>query len=143
MAFRMPPASREDVGVTPRARMTPNRALRIFESRKGICFLCKRPIDGVREDYFIEHPRSLGLGGPDKDDALWPAHWVCKPEKDAADAKSLAKARRVKKRHLGIEEPNKRKLQGRPFAPTGKAKAEKLPLPPRRPKYVSIERIQK
>lgn len=129
MAFRLPPASREDVGATPRRKMTPNRALRIFEANKGICVTCGRAIDGVREDYFIEHPRSLGMGGSDKDEDLGPAHWACKALKDAADAKHLAKARDVKKLHLGIAR-SKAPIPQRPCVP--KAKSDKLPIPPRR-----------
>lgn len=129
MSFRMPIASREDVGATPRGRMTPNRALRIFEANKGICVSCGKPIDGVREEWFIEHPRSLGMGGPDNDAALRPAHWACKPGKDAEDAGRLAKARDVKKRHLGIPQA-KSSIPARPRRE--KPKLDKLPFPERR-----------
>lgn len=132
MAFRMPTPSREDVGATPRRKMTPGRALRIFEANKGICVLCSRPIDGVREDYFIEHPRSLGLGGSDDDAKLGPAHYACKPAKDTSDAGSLKKARGVKRRHVGITQP-KGNIPSRPAVV--KAKPDKLPIPPRRENY--------
>lgn len=99
MAFRIC----EDVGTTKRGRMTPRRALGIWEMRRGICIICGEPIDGARDDWFIEHPRALELGGSDDDRELGPAHWFHKAAKDAEDHSAAARAKRIKRRHLGIK----------------------------------------
>ncbi len=114
---------------TRRKSMGKQRQLRIFEQRKGLCITCGEPIDGVREKWFIEHERALGLGGEDVDSNCWPAHVKCKPEKDKVDAAAIAEAKRRKAVHLGIRK------QGRPIpAPPKpqKAKRDQLPIPPRR-----------
>jgi hypothetical protein len=84
----------EDVGTTRRRRMTQTRALQAWERHKGICVLCNVLIDGVRDDWFIEHIRALELGGKDEDENLGPAHYACKPGKDAADHSAAAQAKR-------------------------------------------------
>jgi hypothetical protein len=93
----------EDIGTTKRRGMTKRRALRIWEQHKGICVLCKMPIDGAREDWFIEHLRALELGGEDVDANCGPAHLYHKKAKDADDHGRAAKAKRAKQRHLGIK----------------------------------------
>jgi hypothetical protein len=80
---------------TRRRKMTKPRAAKIFLSRNGICFNCGRQIAQFGEPWFIEHPDSVGLGGSDNDEDLWPSHYDCKPEKDAADAKMKAKRDRL------------------------------------------------
>jgi hypothetical protein len=100
MAFRIC----EDVGTNIRGNMSPRRALSIWEQNKGVCCLCETQIDGARDDWYIEHKRALELGGADKDDRnLGPAHYRCKPTKDAADHSAAARAKRIKRRHLGIK----------------------------------------
>ena len=104
----------EDVGTTARQKVTKSRALRIWEQRNGICVNCNDPIDAVREDWFIEHLIALELGGTNEDKNLGPAHTRCKKDKDAADHKAAAKAKRAKARHLGIENPNRKKIPSPP-----------------------------
>ena len=79
---------------TKRRGMTKARAAKIFLARNGICFTCRQQIR-QGQPWFIEHPESLALGGPDDDAALWPAHTACKPEKDAVDAAAKAKRDRL------------------------------------------------
>lgn len=86
---------REYIAHTPRRRMTRTRAAKIFLAKGGICFICRRRIQGDSEAWFIEHPDGLAVGGSDDDDDLWPAHVRCKPEKDAVDAKKKAYRDRV------------------------------------------------
>jgi 5-methylcytosine-specific restriction protein A len=100
----------EDVGTTKRGSMTPTRALRLWEAHAGRCIICDVRIDGAREDWFIEHPRALELGGPDTDDNAGPAHLWHKAAKDAADHRSAARAKRMKRRHLGIKNERRAKL---------------------------------
>lgn len=124
----------EDVGTTTRLRMTPTRALRAWERTKGVCVNCNRPIDGTKDDWFVEHIRALELGGADEDDNVGPAHLACKTAKDAADHSAAAKAKRNKRARLGIRNPVKIqsagfvqfKRQARATTPLSK------PLPARR-----------
>lgn len=101
---------------TPRKSMSKQRQLRIFEARKGICFTCREPIDGVRQKWFIEHERALGLGGEDTDANCWPAHYECKPEKDKADIAAIAEAKRRKAKHIGIRPVAKLKTRPGPIS---------------------------
>jgi 5-methylcytosine-specific restriction enzyme A len=92
-----------DVPTTPRRAMSQTRRLRIWEADKGICILCEHKIDGVREAWIVEHKIALGLGGADTDDNCGPAHEHCRREKDKIDVPMIAKAKRMKARHLGIK----------------------------------------
>lgn len=74
------------IAPTKRKPMTKQRRVRIFLSRNGECCLCHTQIRAHAEDWFIEHPEAVNLGGSDDDADLWPAHTKCKPAKDAADA---------------------------------------------------------
>lgn len=120
-----------DVGTTRRRSMTPARRLKIWERHKGICCLCERTIDGARDRWYVEHLRALVLGGPDEDDNCAPAHYACKPEKDAADIAAATKAKHVKERHVGAHQP-KRPM---PFGRFSKFKRKMDgTIVPRRPK---------
>ena len=81
----------EYIAPTERRPMTKQRRVRIFLSRNGICCLCGRQIRAHAEEWFVEHPLALNLGGSDDDSELHPAHVKCKPEKDRADAALIAK----------------------------------------------------
>ncbi|EIM25703.1 hypothetical protein [Microvirga lotononidis] len=118
----------EDVGTTKRKKMTKTRALKIWEAHKGICVTCKQVIDATREDWFIEHIRALELGGKDEDPNCGPAHMSCKKDKDAADHSAAAQAKRRKAHHLGIKDPNRKRIPQPPRAPKREGKK---PLPPR------------
>jgi hypothetical protein len=50
----------------------------------------------------VEHLRALGLGGEDDDANCAPAHETCRRGKDKLDVSAIAKAKRVKAKHLGI-----------------------------------------
>lgn len=119
---------------TPRRAMSKQRQLRIFEARKGVCFTCREPIDGVREKWFIEHERALGLGGEDTDANCWPAHFECKSAKDKADIAAIAQAKRRKAKHIGIRPVAKMKSRPHPISErSAKNKARERPsLPPKK-----------
>lgn len=95
----------EDVGTTKRKAMTPRMRLKIWENYKGICALCNRRIDGIRERWIVEHLRALELGGEDTEDNMAPVHEVCAAAKThgkQGDHSRAAKAKRTKSKHLGI-----------------------------------------
>lgn len=96
-----------DVGTTPRKAMGQMRRLRIWEAHGGVCIICKHKIDGVREEWIVEHILALVLGGSDTDDNCAPAHEDCRRVKDKADVAAGAKAKRMKARHLGIKKPSR------------------------------------
>jgi 5-methylcytosine-specific restriction endonuclease McrA len=97
----MPFVDPSDLGTTQRARLPPRLRLAIWERAKGICVLCDRRIDGVRERWVIEHIRALELGGRDEPDNMGPAHATCAQAKTRDDHHRAAKAKRQKIRHLG------------------------------------------
>ncbi|MGV1913822.1 HNH endonuclease [Agrobacterium vitis] len=124
-----------DIGTTKRRPMTPARRLRIWEAHGGKCCLCGQQIDGAREPWIIEHLTCLGLGGADEDKNCGPAHEACRRDKDKLDVQAIAKAKRVKQRHLGIKAA-KPPIRGASFPKTEKAaNRRQKPLPPRRGLY--------
>ena len=125
-----------DIGTTARKAMPQMRILRIWEASGGICCLCDRRIDGSKDTWFVEHIRALELGGADTDDNCGPAHYACKPAKDAADHRRAAEAKREKADALGIPKRSHIKGGGLPKAlPQRRATAPipKLQLQYRRP----------
>lgn len=100
----MPFVIREDLGTTPRQRLTPRRRLQAWESNKGVCVVCERPIDGTRDRWIVEHIRALELGGTDELDNLGPAHEACGRLKTREDHQRTARAKRQKLAHLGAGE---------------------------------------
>jgi len=116
----------EDVGTTPRKALTPTQRLKLFESFGGRCVLCDRKIE-AGEPWIDEHLRALGLGGTNAAENRGPAHKACADAKTFGkdgDLARIAKAKRVKMRHLGIrlrkgppipgskDSPWKRKMDG-------------------------------
>lgn len=97
----MPLVEPSDVGTTQRSRLSPRVRLAIWERARGICVLCERRIDGVRERWIIEHIRALELGGADDPDNMGPAHASCAAAKTSDDHHRAAKAKRQKIQHLG------------------------------------------
>lgn len=118
-----------DVGTTKRRPMTPARRLRIFEAHGGKCCLCDNKIDGVREAWTIEHLVALGLGGADEDKNCGPAHETCRRDKDKLDVVAIAKAKRVKQRHIGLKPAKPAKIASRGFPPSSKPRHERTQLP--------------
>ncbi|WP_262027109.1 HNH endonuclease [Microvirga sp. Mcv34] len=121
----------EDVGTTKRKKMTKSRALKIWEAHKGICVTCKQAIDATREDWFVEHIIALELGGKDEDPNCGPAHLSCKKDKDAADHRAAAQAKRRKQHQLGIKDPSRKRIPQPPRAP----KKPSREMPARRSLY--------
>lgn len=77
------------IAPTKRKPMTKRRSVKIFLSRNGECCLCHEQIISHIDKWYIEHPEAVNLGGSDDDADLWPAHYRCKPDKDAADMKLI------------------------------------------------------
>ncbi|WP_336488334.1 HNH endonuclease [Methylobacterium nigriterrae] len=116
----------EDIGTTKRLAMSQMRVLRIWEASAGICCLCDRPIDGTRDRWYVEHIRALELGGADLDGNCAPAHYTCKPAKDADDHSRAAEAKREKAAELAI--PKRSTLRGRGFAKAERKRSASVPV---------------
>lgn len=100
------PTTSTDIGTTKRKKITPRQRLSIWERDKGICCLCHGLIDGVREKWIVEHIRALELGGEDDEANMGVAHATCADTKThgtKGDHAMAAKAKRVKRSHLGIK----------------------------------------
>src|SRR5688500_11757552 len=89
-----------------RGSISPMRRLRIFEAAMGRCHICQHAIRGVTEPWDVEHVIPLALGGLDGDDNMRPAHKACHAGKSKTDVASIAKAKRMKARHIGIKKPS-------------------------------------
>lgn len=92
-----------DVGTTRRRKLTPHQQLKVWEKTSGVCVLCGRTIDAVRERWIVEHLRALELGGDDGFGNMGPAHEICARDKTRDDHRRAAHAKRQKIRHLGAE----------------------------------------
>lgn len=80
---------------TKRKKINRKEATRLFLLHNGICCNCGQQIR-PGEDWFIEHPDALVLGGADDDSNRRPSHVKnCKAKKDAADAAARSKRDRI------------------------------------------------
>lgn len=86
-------------------RMSSSRRARIFEAAGGACHICGQKIDGTREKWEVEHIIPYSLTRDDSDENLAPAHVSCHLGKTAADAGTIAKAKRVHRKHTGAHRP--------------------------------------
>jgi 5-methylcytosine-specific restriction endonuclease McrA len=84
----------EDVGTTVRRELTPHLRLKVWERTGGVCVVCERLIDGVRERWIVEHIRALELGGADEFVNMGPAHEACALAKTRDDHHQAAQAKR-------------------------------------------------
>lgn len=106
-----------DVGTTKRKPLTPTQRLKLFEAHKGLCGLCGAQIR-AGEQWIDEHIIPLGLGGTNDMENRAPVHVQCANSKthgSDGDVARIAKAKRVKMRHLGIRKATP-KIQSRGFA---------------------------
>ncbi|AWN41152.1 HNH endonuclease [Methylobacterium durans] len=103
----MPLITPEDIGTTPRSRLSPRRRLQAWERTNGRCVVCGERIDGARERWIVEHIRALELGGMDELGNMGPAHEACGREKTRDDHARTARAKRQKLRHIGATAPER------------------------------------
>lgn len=103
-----------------RKKRTPLQAMALFEQHGGICHICGQKIDGTREGWDLEHVIALEISGDDSDENLRPAHKACHAEKTRDDKGRIAKAKRVRAKHLGAKKKRTigyRKFDGTPVYP--------------------------
>jgi 5-methylcytosine-specific restriction protein A len=91
-------------------RMSPTRRTRIFDAAGGVCHICSQPIQ-PGELWDADHLIPYELTRDDSDENLRPAHARCHrgaDSKTSADAKVIAKAKRVRSKHIGAHKPTSR-----------------------------------
>ena len=120
--------------MTKRRAMTAARRVRIFDAALGRCHLCGLAIKSG-EPWQAEHVIALTCGGTDDDANIRPAHVDCHAGKTRSDKRDGAKITRIRAREIGAHTPKARIAA--PPKPI-KAPRDKLPLPPRRPLWITI-----
>jgi 5-methylcytosine-specific restriction endonuclease McrA len=100
-----------DVATTPRRKLTTKERLSVWERDKGHCAICGRKL-APGDVWQADHPRALGLGGPDCLELLRVICSWCYPEKNADDTRRIAKAKRGKARHVGAKAKSQRGFKG-------------------------------
>lgn len=103
----------EWIGSTPDAAIPARVRLRVFERFGGICQLTGRKIM-AGDQWDLDHIKPLAMGGEHVESNLQPVLRIAHREKTKRDVADLAKARRIKAKHIGIEQSPSR-LQSRGF----------------------------
>lgn len=88
-----------------RRTWTPLRKMKVFEVHQGRCHICGERIDGTREPWDLEHLIPIAMGGADDETNVAPAHVACHKGKTATDKVQIAKANRVRGKHIGAHKP--------------------------------------
>ncbi len=126
---RPSPTSRavpEWIGRTPDSEPPPHVVRRIFDTHFGRCHLTGREIDPIRDQWQVEHIRSLRNGGENRESNMAPALIEPHRVKTARENSAGAKADRVREKLvLGIRK-SKRPL------PCGKNSPWTMPVGARR-----------
>lgn len=93
----------EPVELDDRKAMTPARRKRIWEARKGVCWMCGKPVPQSGPEVVYDHHLPLDLGGSDDDDNIRPIHREpCDRIKTASDRRRIDKHRRQQKLSLSV-----------------------------------------
>ncbi len=101
------------IGSTPDAAIPARVRLRVFERFGGICQLTSRKIM-PGDQWDLDHIKPLAMGGEHVESNLQPVLRIAHREKTKRDVADLAKARRIKAKHIGVEQSPPR-LQSRGF----------------------------
>lgn len=102
----------QEVDPTKRKGLTPKQKAEILAA-DPVCPICDQEIACVADAEF-DHTIPLELGGKHEPSNIRALHVNCHRIKTEADAKSIAKARRIRKRRTGQAKP-KRKIRSRGF----------------------------
>lgn len=92
--------------IEPRKPLTRNQRVKQHDEKGGTCCVCLLPI-APGERFIDEHIIPLELGGSNEKHNRGIAHIQCAKIKTRRDVALIAKAKRVRAKHLGIK-PNKR-----------------------------------
>lgn len=98
---RPSPTSRsvaEWIGRTPESEPPPHVVRRIFDAHDGRCHITGKVIDPLRDDWQVEHKRSLRNGGENRESNMGPALVAPHRVKSAIEQSRGAKADRVREK---------------------------------------------
>jgi 5-methylcytosine-specific restriction protein A len=103
--------------VIPEKRKPLTRKQRVdaHDLHGGICCVCQEPI-APGEPFIDEHIIPLALGGSNDNSNRGMAHIPCAKIKTRRDQNMIAKAIRMRAKHLGIKKRGGRKLKSRGFS---------------------------
>ena len=96
-----------------RKRLTTNQRTALFDAHNGICVICGGKIHGKK--WTDEHIRPLGMLGSNDADNRGPAHDECARDKTRADLSMIAKAKRVRAKHIGAWPKSRTPIKSRGF----------------------------
>jgi 5-methylcytosine-specific restriction protein A len=104
----------EPVTIEPRKPLTRKQRVEAHDLHGGICCVCGLPIPRG-EPFIDEHIIPLGIGGSNEQSNRGMAHLPCAKAKTRKDQNMIAKAARVRAKHLGIRKRGGRKIRSRGF----------------------------
>ena len=87
-----------------RKPLTALQRAKMFDEHKGICVICGTKIK-AGERWIDEHGRALALLGTNDMENRGPAHEACAKVKTKKDVAMIAKAKRVRAKHIGASRP--------------------------------------
>lgn len=100
-----------------RQKLTRNQRAKMHDLHGSKCVICLEHIP-AGEPFIDEHVIPLELGGSNDPSNRGPAHVGCAKIKTKRDQKVIAKAKRLRARHLGMKKPRTirqwRKFDGTP-----------------------------
>lgn len=113
-AYRVAPIAHEPVEATERKAFTAAQRLAVMERQKGLCAMCGREL---QPGFEVDHRVPIWLGGK-HEEANWQA--LCadpchRAVKTPADAKVIAKVKRLIARENGTAPPPTAKIRSRGF----------------------------
>lgn len=97
-----------------RKPLTKKQRVDAHDRHGGKCCVCLLPI-APGEPFIDEHVIPLALGGTNEPGNRGIAHIPCAKIKTREDQNMIAKAIRMRAKHLGIKKRNGRKIQSRGF----------------------------
>lgn len=105
----------EWIGKTPDSKIPPRVRVRVFDAHDGRCHLTGRKITPPADQWDLDHIIALANGGEHRESNLAPALRGEHRAKTAQDVKTKAKIERVRKKHIGADTRQKRKIPYRKF----------------------------
>lgn len=97
-----------------RKPLTKKQRVEAHDLHGGTCCVCQFPI-APGEPFIDEHIIPLAIGGSNDPGNRGIAHVQCAKVKTKRDQNMIAKAIRMRAKHLGIKKRNRQKIQSRGF----------------------------
>lgn len=97
--------------MTRRRNWTALRRAALFMDHDGLCHICGSKI-AIGEAWDLEHVIPLAMGGADDETNARPAHVSCHKAKTATDKTQIAKANRVRAKHIGARADSRNPIPG-------------------------------